>query len=85
MVTLLGVKSYYMGVDPLSGLDGSPIDRDAVILTPAIADTYEANVATFLRRTFDELWNAAGLSQCGDYDGSGQPFGGLLSAIHSMS
>jgi hypothetical protein len=83
MITLLGVKSYYMSFDPLSGSESSQIDRDAVMLTPAIADSYEVNVAAFLRRTFDELWNAAGLSRCEDYDGAGQPVGALQNAIRS--
>jgi hypothetical protein len=85
MITLLGVKSYYMGLNPLSGWDSSQIDRDTVVLTPAIADSYDVNVATFLRRTFDELWNAAGLSQCGDYDSEGHPVGDLQNAIRRVS
>ena len=81
MVTLLGVKSYALGVDPARGLDSTLIDRDGLILAPEIADSYDVNLATLLRPSLDALWNAAGLSRCGDYDASGQPNRELQSAM----
>jgi hypothetical protein len=84
MISLLGVKSYRMGVGASSGLDGAEIDRDAVILAPQIAESYDVDPAWFLRSTFDALWNAAGMSQCDDYDSNGRPLEDLQNAIRSM-
>jgi hypothetical protein len=63
MLTLLGVKGYYLGFDVLSGWDSSAIDRDALVIAPEIASSYDGDTALFLRPVFDALWNAAGLSQ----------------------
>lgn len=81
MVTLLGVKSYALGLGPTRVLDCALIDRDALILAPEIADSYDVNAATLLRPTLDALWNAAGLSGCGDYDDLGKPSRELQGAI----
>ena len=82
MVSLLGVKSYQLGLDyPMQALDPVLIDRDALILTPEIADAFDVDVATLLRLTFDALWNAGGLSNCRHYDASGQPSTALQGAM----
>ncbi len=81
MVTLLGVKSYALSINPLRAFDSVLIDRDALILTPEIADSYDLDAATLLRPTLDALWNAAGLSACGDYDASGHPSKELEQAL----
>ena len=84
MVTLLGVKSYELILDPARGLDCTLIDRDVLILAPEIADSYDVNAATLLRPSLDALWNAAGLSRCGDYDASGQPNKNLQGAMQGF-
>jgi hypothetical protein len=73
MISLFGVKSYLLGVNPIRGYDIFPIDRDLVAFAPEIAEAIDTDVPTLLRPTFDALWNAAGLSGCGDYDASGNP------------
>jgi hypothetical protein len=84
MISLLGVKSYRMALDVWSGFDSSEIDRDAVILAPQIVESFDVATPSFMRPTFDSLWNAAGISQCGDYDSQGQPSKDLQNAIRSM-
>jgi hypothetical protein len=74
MVTFLGVKSYSMALDPMGGYGSSKIDRDALIIGAEIVESYDpAAAATVMRPIFDALWNATGLSHCGDYDANGQP------------
>jgi hypothetical protein len=74
MMTLIGVRSYRLGVDPARFYDTQIIDRDALIFTPVIAESDKLDAATLLRPVMDEMWNAAGLSACGDYDqASGRP------------
>jgi len=85
MVTLLGVGSYELNTGDVMAFDAVPIDRDALILAPEIADSYDADSAALLRPSFDALWNAAGLSRCGDYDASGQPARALLSQIQRFA
>jgi hypothetical protein len=55
MVTLLGVNSYALGINPLRGFDSVLIDRDALILTPEIADSYDVDAAALLKPTLDAL------------------------------
>jgi hypothetical protein len=84
MLTFLGVKGKRLAVD-LMRFDSQIIDRDALIIAPAVTETYEADtVATLMHPLFDALWNAAGLSGCGDYDASGQPNRDLQSSMRRM-
>jgi hypothetical protein len=84
MLTLIGVKGYTLVTDAMR-FDQTPIDRDTLIIAPEIAEAYDsASVATFMRPMFDALWNATGLSQCGDYDASGQPNQELEEAMRRM-
>jgi len=85
MITFLGVKSYVIGVHPLSGYASSEIDRDALVLPPDIANSYDLDAAFFLKPALDALWNAGGMSQCGDYDGAGQPSQALQTAIRQLA
>jgi len=85
MLTLIGVKSYRMGLDPMAAYAGSEIDRDALIFPPQIAESFNPDeVAVFMRSTFDSLWNATGLSGCGDYDMAGNPSKELQKQIQNM-
>lgn len=86
MLTLLGVKGYGLGLDdPMAGFYRSRIDRDALIVPPEIAESYDPRTtAAFMRPLFDVLWNATGASECGDYDGAGQPSADLRTAIQRV-
>jgi len=86
MLTLLGVKSYTMGLDyARTGTISSEVDRDALVIAPEAAESYDPQSTISLMRTiFDALWNATGLSRCGDYDGAGQPTRELQTAIQNM-
>jgi hypothetical protein len=85
MLTLLGVKSYRMALDPMAGYASAVIDRDALVITPRFVESYESDVAaSILRTSFDSLWNAAGQSQCVDYDAAGKPSTALQTAIQRM-
>lgn len=70
-ITMLGVKAYRLGVDPGRCYDISLVDRDVLSFTPVIAESYDADATRLLRPTLDEMWNAAGLTACGDYDAAG--------------
>jgi len=85
MLSLIGVKGFEMGVDPLDGTSGgqNEIDREQILLLPQIVDNYESDPAAMLRPLLDSLWNAAGFSGCPDYDGAGQPLPRLRSPIKS--
>jgi len=73
VLTLLGVKSYHLGVNTERMFDLVPIDRDLVAPPPEIAESYGQDAPTLLKPIFDALWNAVGASACGDYDASGHP------------
>jgi hypothetical protein len=85
MLTFLGVESYTMALDPMLGYGSSEIDRDALIIAGEIAESYDPRTsAAVMRPIFDTLWNATGLSQCGDYDANGQPSRDLMNYIQRM-
>lgn len=81
MVTMLGVKSYKLGVGLRRSFDTVLIDRDALVLTPAIAQSFDIDATAFLRPILDEMWNAAGMSACRDYDAFGKPTNDLVQAL----
>jgi hypothetical protein len=84
MLTLIGVKGHFLTVDP-TRFDNYAIDRNTLIITPEVAENYDSDSAAILMRPmFDALWNATGLSQCGDYDASGQPTQELETVIQRM-
>lgn len=60
-VSLLNVKSYHM-CDSLGSVNicNRPIDRDHLILSDRLAESYDIDAAEFLRPCFDQVANAVG-------------------------
>lgn len=50
---------------------GRPIDRDHLILPPRHAESLDFNTASFLRPSFDQVWNACGYDRSVNYDENG--------------
>ena len=69
MLSFLGVKGHILYKANVVG--GAPIDRDVVILPEQLIESYDDPVATILHTIFDSMWQASGVSQCPNYDQSG--------------
>lgn len=69
MLTLIGVKDYYMAVSEKFMFTGNdaPIDRDVVIVPEIVIEDYEC-VASNLRPLLDSVWNAAGWPASPNFD-----------------
>ena len=71
MISLLDVKGYSMIVEPVEGnpvprRDG--IDRNDLILPEIQMESTDVDRSTFLKSSFDMIWNAAGWSASQNYD-----------------
>lgn len=72
LLSLLHVEGFEMGVDQTALFDdGSPIDRDNLILPEVVLTGPDQDVSVALRPAFDSMWNAAGWSRSLNYDDEG--------------
>lgn len=73
LLSLIGVKNRTISPDYTSSLSqGSPFDRDSLLLPDVIIEDYTSSVDGLLRPVFDSLWQAAGYPECPNYDKQGQ-------------
>jgi len=68
MVTLLGVKGYYVWADG----GGEPIDRDDLLIPEVLIEDFDLKSDVLLRPVFDAVWQAGGYISCRNYDKQGQ-------------
>ena len=72
LLTLIGVRGYFMAVDQSRYFsDDQPIDRDLLDVPDTLAEHYDVNAAQLLRPLFDTVWNAAGWPRSMNYDERG--------------
>lgn len=73
-LTFVGVKGYSMDLHKsIFGRDeGSPIDREMLILPEVIVETYDCKIEDVLRPIFDSIWNACGYPKSPNYDKEGK-------------
>ncbi len=69
MVTLVGVKDYYI-LGPEYD-DQERFDRDTLFLPDILVETFGIDVGKILRPLFDAMWQASGWPRCHDYDRDG--------------
>lgn len=67
-VSLLGVRHYRMPIRGRFANEGQPIDRDNLLLPEVLIEEYGPRFATYLRPSFDALWQACGHEQDLNYD-----------------
>jgi hypothetical protein len=71
-VSLLGAKGAKLGIGQgwtfYSGHSPKPFDRDTLPLREVLLTEWQGDVQVILRPLLDELWQAAGLPRCFDYD-----------------
>jgi Schlafen, AlbA_2 len=61
MLSLIGVAGYEMAVGQgLFAGEGSPIDRDVLVIPEALIETHDAKLSQAMKPSFDAVWNAAG-------------------------
>lgn len=75
MVSLLGVSGYVMAVNQHIDIWGEhrhPIDRDALVLSEVISESFPSDIARTLRPIFDAVWNATGWPTSLSYDDHGE-------------
>jgi len=73
-LTLLGVKGYSMGVDPLRfrHAETNTIDRDILLLPEVVVQDYRDRAEDILKPCFDSIWNACGFSRSFNYNDAGE-------------
>lgn len=72
MVTLLGVKGFEMNSRQALFLGQRGIDREIVPLPEALIESYDDDVASAVRLTFDALWQACGHEKSLNYTDQGE-------------
>jgi hypothetical protein len=74
-VSLLGAQNATLAISQQlefsRGLEPKPFDRDAVLLREVLLTTWQGDAEKLLKPLLDELWQAAGLERCFDYDAEG--------------
>lgn len=75
MVSLLGIKGYRMGVNKSKYWDTIPvkdgIDRDNLIVSEVVVESFEIEYPKLMRPIFDSIWNSAGWRGSENYDDDG--------------
>jgi len=75
MISLLEVSGYVMAVNPQIDIwdeHRHPIDRDTLVLSEIIFESFPSDIARALRLTFDAVWNATGWPTSLSYDDQGE-------------
>ena len=71
-VTLIGAKGFTLGISAnlsfIQGIQAQQFDRDLLLLRDVVVTDWGVPVETLLKPLLDELWQAAGLPRCFDYD-----------------
>jgi len=70
MVSFLGVKGYQLSAQEYR-FRGDAIDRDALLISEIMLESFQFNLASMMRPVFDAVWNAAGFPRCLNYDENG--------------
>lgn len=77
MVSLLGVSGYVVKpagshIDPFWWSErAKPIDRDAILLSEIMIDSFDVDSAEVMRPVLDAIWNASGWPRSLNYDDEG--------------
>jgi hypothetical protein len=71
MVSLLGVRAYYITGGAFRDLQGS-FDRDSLLLPDLLIEDLAADLPSLFKPAFDAMWQASGWSRCFDYNGEGK-------------
>jgi hypothetical protein len=70
-ISLLGVKGRILATPQRMLGHPDPFERDDLILPEVVVESFDVVPATFLRSTFDMIWNAGGWRQSIYYDDEG--------------
>ncbi|WP_176581225.1 toll/interleukin-1 receptor domain-containing protein [Bacillus thuringiensis] len=68
-ITLIDVKDHYISLDPKKPI--GRITDDTLQLPPAIINSWETNIGSALKASFDYLWNDCGSVRSPNYDKDG--------------
>lgn len=71
-LSLLGVRGYMMPQDFMTAFDGSSIDRDNLELPEVFLESYNSDPVSFMRPTFDLVWNSCGFKGSRNYNEKGE-------------
>lgn len=71
MLSLTGVKGYFMAFDESRRLMGHTIDREMLLVPEVLAESLDQPVSQLLRQIFDALWQAAGYPRSLHYSEDG--------------
>jgi hypothetical protein len=69
-LSLSGVRGYTLASNEFRRIER--IDRDLLLATPLSIEDFDVEVPTFLRTTFDSIWQAAGAEGSPNYDSTGK-------------
>jgi hypothetical protein len=70
MVSLLGVKDYYITGGAFRDSQAS-FDRDDLLLPDLLIEDLAVDLPSLFKPAFDAMWQASGWSRCFDYDEDG--------------
>jgi hypothetical protein len=60
-ISLLGVKGYRIGPRETGLMHGVGLfDRDVIVVPEVLLESFDTDIASLMKRTFDVMWNAAG-------------------------
>jgi hypothetical protein len=78
MLTILNVANFRLRIsegwlEPINNeLSKHQIDRDQLFLPDVVFNDFDADLIATLKRTFDCVWNAAGMEKCYFYSSNGE-------------
>lgn len=73
-LSILGAQGSELLASPESYKDSDqPLPHPDLLLQPLILSSWDASANVQVRQIFDEMWQAWGIPQCGNYHADGQP------------
>jgi hypothetical protein len=72
MLSLLRVKSYYMGSDRGYYDDIVPFDRDTLLVRETVMDSFDDDIDHLMRPVFNRVWNGSGVPASPYFDEQGR-------------
>jgi hypothetical protein len=67
-LSLLGVQGYYLALDDRHRMmDVHEIMHEELLFPEVLIRNPDDDPITILQKSFDQLWNAVGIPECGDY------------------
>ncbi|HEU0077717.1 MAG TPA: hypothetical protein VFQ76_08735 [Longimicrobiaceae bacterium] len=73
-LSILGAQGSELRASPESYKDSAqPLPHPDLLLQPLVLSSWDAGAHVQVRQMFDEMWQAWGISHCGNYQADGQP------------